>query len=301
MSYLMVLTIMQPIYSWSGIGHDTIGRIAFNLLNTDAVDFVRTRLELSPSADLESAIVTAGRWADQVPDDMEWSRDLHFANTPTRECVGFDLDRDCSRCIVSAIANYTMRSLNYDLSDSERGDALRFVIHFMGDIHIPMHIGFKGDAGGNSISITGYSAKYPVTLHNVWDYHLLQLFNRKALSDSVTSMDSADTVFDADITYNSMLDAATAMAFETNRLACTSSYRHTTCNNGACWIESGDSLEQEYWDANFQVASSQLKLAGTRLANLLNLMAVASPDNFDSPKSAYILQALGVITLLVFV
>ena len=274
--------------AWSGIGHDTLGIIARSLIAPSTDVFVATTLQVSEPKDRHAAMIDAGRWPDQVPDDMDWSRNLHFASLPTRQCTGFDFNRDCSRCIVGAIANYTMRAINPNLDVSERKDALRFVIHFMGDIHIPMHVGFKGDSGGNAIAIAGVESKYPVNLHNVWDYHLLQLFDRHALTSSV-KLPQSDSLLGAltpeDIEYDTILELAADIADETSRLACTNAYKHTVSN---IWIESGDTLEDAYWEANSKIASDQLKLAGIRLAKLLDLMATASPTSFEgTTKSAY--------------
>lgn len=288
-SYRCLFTFACCSYGWSGIGHDTIGRIALKYVDDKTRLFVVNGLGSLDPNDLDGDMIDAGRWADQVPDDMNWSRKYHFASTPTRQCVGFDYNRDCSGCIVSAIANYTIRAINTNLTFDERFEALRFVIHFMGDIHIPMHLGFKGDAGGNGISITGIASQYPVNLHNVWDYHILQRFNLKALVSQSTDNGQYDSLFDSltpeDISYQTMLELATSMAFETNQIACTSAYRHMACS-GPCWIESGDSLEDDYWNTHVPVAQTQLELAGKRLAALLTLMASATPVSFDSSSSA---------------
>ena len=128
-------------------------------------------------------------WADEV----EWSGELHFAQTPFRQCGdGFRIDRDCGknkRCIVPAIANYTERAMLYGAEPEIRAEALRFLIHFVGDIHQPLHLGFEKDLGGNRIRLL-YPSQY--SLHGAWDEYLVNfdVLKREMKSHGLTVKDS---------------------------------------------------------------------------------------------------------------
>ena len=89
-------------------------------------------------------------WADSVArDEFPWSPPLHFINTPDWDCT-YDRTRDCNDngvqnvCVDGAIQNFTSQLVagNAPLTLNV---ALKFVIHFIGDIHQPLHVGFAGD------------------------------------------------------------------------------------------------------------------------------------------------------------
>jgi hypothetical protein len=78
------------------------------------------------------------------------------------------LERDCKAegCVVTALANYTARSLDPSLPIYERAAAAKFVVHFIGDLHQPLH---NEDVarGGNGIHVKWHGSEY--NLHHVWD------------------------------------------------------------------------------------------------------------------------------------
>lgn len=118
-------------------------------------------------------------WADDTArDEYPWSPQLHFINTPdwscdyeqTRDCFG-SYDQAPMACVDGAIQNYTRQLAtadpNYNLTE-----ALMFLVHFIGDIHQPLHVGFTGDEGGNTIVGT-YEGTSEVKLHHIWDTSML--------------------------------------------------------------------------------------------------------------------------------
>ena len=94
------------------------------------------------------SLADVANWADQVKSNpaYSWSYGYHFVDTPDWAC-NFDYSRDCAddSCVVGAIANYTKRLQSY--TGSEQEVALKFVIHFVGDVHQPLHCGFTSDKG----------------------------------------------------------------------------------------------------------------------------------------------------------
>lgn len=112
-------------------------------------------------------------WADSVARNMyPWSPPLHYVNTPDWTC-NYDRKRDCSAngvqgfCVDGAIQNFTGQ-LIAGKAPISLNVALKFVIHFIGDIHQPLHCGFNSDEGGNTIVGTFEQTKGR-KLHQVWD------------------------------------------------------------------------------------------------------------------------------------
>lgn len=109
----------------------------------------------------------------------KWGRftsDFHFIDAkddPPRYC-GVDFDRDCKKdrgCVVSALHNYTTRLLDADLRESERAIAAKFVVHFIGDIHQPLHTE-NVERGGNGIPVKFDGRN--LNLHHVWDTSIVE-------------------------------------------------------------------------------------------------------------------------------
>jgi hypothetical protein len=247
-----------------------IGRIAVRNLSERGKGYVMQVLGIV--SDLESDILPIGRWADSLND---WTSSLHFVNVPYHHCTGFEAKRDCGKeCTVYAMANYVADVMDPNASRQDKNVAMKMLIHLMGDLHNPVHMGFREDRGGNDIPITIEPApKFPANLHNVWDFHLLVRFNRKAFVESVEPR-QIDPILDKlsastnKLTYHKLKDAFIEIATETSVLVC-NAYRHVDGR----WIKSGDTLETAYWDGMQKVAQGQIRKAGIRLAKLIDIMA----------------------------
>jgi hypothetical protein len=157
------------------MGHYMTAAIAQGYLSPAAQNGCNNLL---PSVDGDIGLVAS--WADEVArDEYPWSPQLHFINTPdwscdysqTRDCFG-SYDNAPLACVDGAIQNYTAQlaagDQNYNLTE-----ALMFLVHFIGDIHQPLHVGFTGDEGGNTISGT-YEGQDGIKLHHVWDYNMIE-------------------------------------------------------------------------------------------------------------------------------
>jgi len=111
-------------------------------------------------------------WADEVRSRREARYDsfrtAHYVNIPRRS-AGFDLDRDCADtfCIVEAILEQKAILEDPGASVSDRRDALKFIGHFVGDIHQPLHAGYSDDRGGNSVRVLIHGENW--SLHSYWD------------------------------------------------------------------------------------------------------------------------------------
>jgi hypothetical protein len=104
----------------------------------------------------------------------------HYVNIPAG-ARGFDMARDCGdpkrRCIVWAIDHYARILSDRSRPHGERNEALKFVAHFVGDLHQPLHAGRPGDRGGNDMRVRFFGSagppERPLNLHRVWDAEIL--------------------------------------------------------------------------------------------------------------------------------
>ena len=99
------------------------------------------------------SLADVSTWADEIRRQRESTAPLHYAN-PAPGSDGFNLDRDCPEegCVVSAIIKYSHVLRDKNASRQENIEPLKFVVHFVGDVHQPLHLGRARDRGGNDIS-----------------------------------------------------------------------------------------------------------------------------------------------------
>lgn len=117
-------------------------------------------------------LASVASWADSIR-YTRWGRftsTFHFIDAhddPPTSC-NVDFERDCKEtgCVISALANYTDQSLDDSLPAWRRAQAAKFVIHFVGDLHQPLH---NEDVakGGNGIYVLWDGREF--NLHHVWD------------------------------------------------------------------------------------------------------------------------------------
>jgi hypothetical protein len=153
LTVLFAITPLSEAASWGASGHAIIAEIAQRRLHPQAVRKIRELL----GGDVSLASVAS--WADELallrPNTANW----HFVNIPY-DAVSYDPARDCKDtprgdCVINAIAR--ARSLLSDrmVSRRQRAEALMFLIHFVGDVHQPLHAADRHDAGGSQVSSTG--------------------------------------------------------------------------------------------------------------------------------------------------
>jgi hypothetical protein len=144
------------VYGWGAVGHSIVVRLAQSQLVDSAPEWIRSLTPWHSSGNL-SAMAS---WADDIIhsnsnptgyDNWQWSRELHYIDLPDWNCE-YKAERDCvnDKCVAGAIKNYTKR-LETEFDDVQQKEALYFLIHFLGDIHQPLHTSFTSDRGGNSV------------------------------------------------------------------------------------------------------------------------------------------------------
>src|SRR5689334_20355939 len=150
---------------WYDLGHRIVADIAERRLTPEAARAVRDILGGQRMSD-------ASVWADNIKQYRHDADPLHYVNIPLG-ATSYDSARDCpnGKCIIAAIASDRQVLANDAASPLDRAEALRFLIHFMGDLHQPLHVADDNDRGGNRrvVWLEGDS----MNLHQVWDGELL--------------------------------------------------------------------------------------------------------------------------------
>lgn len=166
--YLLCAWLVSQItlcYGWGQKGHDTVAAIAQNHLCGQAADSVSAILE-------GKSMVYWANWLDNASYTPE------YAYTKTWHYKNIDADVDYADAPTIAEGNVVtaIREQKSILADSistlgQKQLALKILIHCVGDLHQPMHLGHLSDRGGNSVKVKFFDTE--TNLHSIWDTYLL--------------------------------------------------------------------------------------------------------------------------------
>jgi hypothetical protein len=275
---LLSLSFIQLSSCWGGLGHRTVGYLAQKYLTQEGASFAATLLD---DGDLSDAAV----WADAIKHHKGWTytAEWHYIDAkddPPRVCqVNYSRDCDAVKgCVVSEIVNQTARVQNTALSHTARQEALKFIFHFIGDIHQPLHTEAE-DRGGNGIAVL-WNSKH-TNLHSIWDTDILIKLRGGAEKD-----EKAQAAAWANDLYSSAtrrdLTAATectnVLTAEKCALEWASEANAHVCDyvlkDDVQGVE-GQDLSGDYYEGAVPIVNDMIGKAGVRLAAWVNALAAA--------------------------
>lgn len=243
-----------PAWSWDADGHRFICTVASYEMSEQARGAVKTLLAVDTREQFADLCV----WADEIAKDRPETAAWHHMYVP-RDAQTVDLARDCAdenRCIVAAIAR-TTRILESDQASVAKAEALKVLMHLIGDLHQPLNIGFAADHGGADIAAIFHGRT--TTLKALWETELL-----KARPD--TWREIADS-YDKRFTYveRRLWPAGTPADWANESLFLT-----RTPATGYVGNPGGLEFGELYVRQNQLAALRRLSQAGVRLATTLN-------------------------------
>jgi hypothetical protein len=159
---LAVLACGLPVFGWGPVGHSLVARIAWEQLKPAA----RARVTAILPADQTLASIAS--WADEVRPSRAETAPWHYIDIPVDK-PHREMARDCrdGNCVTAKIADFRNTVKNAAALPDDRREALMFLVHFVGDMHQPLHCSDHADRGGNSIRVQFFDR--PSNLHSVWD------------------------------------------------------------------------------------------------------------------------------------
>ncbi|RYP45132.1 hypothetical protein DL768_008490 [Monosporascus sp. mg162] len=272
---------LPGVMAWGSLGHITVAYVAGNFVKQETAAYFQGLLR----NDTEHYLAGVATWADTIR-YTKWGRftkNFHFIDAkddPPSYC-GVDFDRDCKEdgCVVSSIQNYTSQLLDTKLWSWRRNQAAKFVIHFVGDIHQPLHTE-NVERGGNGIHVLFDSSE--LNLHHVWDSSIAEKMlggiHRKPyeaayrwaanLTDEIRSgkyANSTEAWIDG-IDLDDPIATSMKWANESNAFVCT----HVLPEGPVAIV--GQELAGEYYEKAAPVIEVQVARAGYRLATWLDLI-----------------------------
>jgi hypothetical protein len=252
--------------------------MAQNLVSHKTAKFAQSLLNDTSSAYLANVAI----WADSYRYEAEgkFSSVYHYIDSldnPPESC-NVDYERDCPEegCIVSAIANYSSRAFQKSVGIGEQQKALKWVVHFVGDIHQPLHVENIA-VGGNLINVTFNGA--PTNLHSIWDtaipqkaYGNFSHANALTLANKLTA-EVKHGIFKKEsktwlngLKAKDAVSSSMAWARDVNKFVCS-----TVMPDGPDAVFAQE-LSGAYWDTAIPIVTKQLAKAGYRLAAWLDAL-----------------------------
>jgi S1/P1 Nuclease len=254
--FLLLCTLFVTaiaLISWGVTGHRTIGRIAANHLSPQASAAVRELLG-------SETLAEASTWPDEVRSQPEYKHtgSWHYINLPLglseaefeKTVKGMTQEN-----VYSALLQQEQILGSTTPTKEQKIEALKFIVHFIGDLHQPMHVSREEDKGGNTIQVN-YSG-VGTNLHALWDSKLL---DHLGLDDQQLA-DKVDHV---------TADQITAWQNDPLIKWIWESYVISSKLYAEIDAMNGRSIDDSYYQAHIQIVQQRIEMAGVRLAGVLN-------------------------------
>lgn len=252
------LAISHPAFAWGEKGHRIVAIVAEQRLTPAASAAVKGLLGSSNLRDVAA-------WADQIKGARPETRPWHYVNIPL-DRAEYDPARDCWRprdgCVVAAIETFRRVLADPHRPRAERAEALKFVTHFVADLHQPLHCADNRDGGGNDVPVVFFgqvlnaSGRKPWNLHAVWDAGLIERRGLKPSEYARRLTRQINRGSPGDVERGTVVD----WVLESHRAAVETSYR----------LPPDRVLGHDYADRALPVVDEMLAKAGVRLAGMLN-------------------------------
>lgn len=244
---LALIIFTQTAWGWGAQGHKIVAQVAENNLTAKAKTAVAKVLNGRSLADVAN-------WADSIKADSEWvhTKPWHFVDIPDGQDYG-SAEHSHEGDIVTAITDMIAVIKNPAASALAKENALKFIVHFVGDIHQPLHVGRPDDRGGNSTNVRFEGRS--TNLHAVWDSAFLKKspLTHVEYADSLEPKSYVLAPYDLpEITFSKIIQECMGA-------------RVDIYDFGADHV-----LTAAYYKKNLALMNSQLLVGGKRLAEILN-------------------------------
>ncbi|MBC8283718.1 MAG: S1/P1 nuclease [Nitrospinae bacterium] len=243
---LILVTNVHDSVAWGPQGHRVIGFIAESHLQPKVEKLILEKFNIKSLADVAT-------WADEARKKRKEENPWHYTNIAEGQWT-YDAARDCpsGSCVTEQIQKFSDILDDPSAPLQQRKGALKYLVHFVGDVHQPLHLGNKKDRGGGTLHFP-YKGKV-VSLHYLWDGGLINW--QGSLLKYATSLNGK--VLEGEISsWN--LSTVADWANESRSMALKSAYN----------VEKG-SLSKAYIERGREIIDLRLTQAGVRLAHLLN-------------------------------
>jgi hypothetical protein len=159
----IILFFINILLGWGKTGHRITGQISEKYLTKNAKVQIKKLIG-------HHDISRLANWADEIKSDPEWNKanDWHYCTIPDGE--EYNPNKDGGKA-VQKVNEFIKTLKNKKSTKNQKRIALKFLIHLIGDLHQPLHVGNGLDRGGNDIKVNWFGE--PTNIHSIWDTKLI--------------------------------------------------------------------------------------------------------------------------------
>jgi hypothetical protein len=232
---------------WGKTGHRVVGEVAEIHLSRRAKKMIHTILK-------GKSLAAVANFADDIKSDTLYRKyyPWHYVNYPADRKYG-EVPPSPEGDIVMAIKYCLQKVKNPETSASEKEFFLKMLVHFVGDLHQPLHAGWAENRGGNDIQLQWFGNGS--NLHRLWDSNLIDQ-NGMSYSELAENMPNISRKERMELQKGTVLDWV-----EESHILASQLYAS---------VENGEKLGYEYSYKYWSTVEDQMFKGGVRLAAVLN-------------------------------
>lgn len=234
-------------FFWGQNGHRATGRIAEKHLTKKAKRQIDKLLK-------GESLAFVSTYADEIKSDRKYSEfySWHYINMDLDENYA-DTEKNPKGDLVTGINKCIQVLKDKTSSEEDKAFYLKMLVHFVGDLHQPMHIGQREDKGGNTIQVQWFGQG--TNLHSVWDTKMIEEWN-------MSYIELADNAKDLSKKQIEAIQKGTVVEWVDEVHQVTKEVYNS--------VKVGENLKYKYSYDYFGTVRTQLQTGGIRLAKILN-------------------------------
>jgi hypothetical protein len=162
---MICFLVLTNGFGWGVTGHRATGLIAERYLSSKAKKRIQQILK-------GESLAMASTWMDEIRSDStyNYTTDWHWTTIPDGGRYE-DVEGNPDGKVIMMIEKFTRELKAGKLSAKQEAEYLKMLIHMVGDMHQPLHVGRPGDKGGNDIKVKWF--RNDSNLHRVWDSEMI--------------------------------------------------------------------------------------------------------------------------------
>lgn len=162
---LLFMFLATCAFAWGPTGHRATGHIAAKHLNKKAKAALQRILN-------GQSLAIASTWMDEIRSDStyNYTSDWHWVTIPEGQTYE-QSEKNKNGDIIQTIERLISELKAGKLSGRQEAEAVKMLIHLIGDIHQPLHVGTGNDRGGNDVKVMWF--RVDSNLHRVWDSEMI--------------------------------------------------------------------------------------------------------------------------------